>query len=212
MLCANKENGKSKFSKKKKIKRIMSKFASIIIWTLGFCLLYLCLSNLYKQLFSPTKHTGFFGVGEAVVVSDSMQPQLYPNDLIFYKAAQISEIEVGDTIIYKRSDSLGNTMLIVRQVEEIGNGYVTTKGLNNSVADDPVSISAIVGEYMFKISQAGVLLNALQSKWAPVIIVLMMFAILGIRIGIYCTRKRSLIEKISSNEDNRVALDHFFDI
>ena len=199
-------------AKERKRKSVVARIISIVAWTVGICLLLLCFSNLYQQVFNPDGYTGFFGIGEAVVSSNSMEPKLYTNDLIFYRAAQMSEIEVGDTIIYKKSDSMGNTMLIVHQVEEIGNGYVTTKGLNNSVADDPISISAIVGEYMFKVSQAGIILNALQSKWAPAIIILMMLAFLGIRIGIYCLRKKTLIDKMTSNSDTKNALDHFFDI
>jgi signal peptidase I len=212
MLCANKENGKSKFSKKKKIKRIMSKFASIIVWTLGFCLLYLCLSNLYQQLFSPTKHTGFFGVGEAVVVSDSMQPQLYPNDLIFYKEVPSEEIIVGDVVVYERTNSNGNKILIVHRVEKIENGHVTTKGINNSVSDEPFPIAKVIGKYMFKIGKIGVLLSLLSTSWAPWIILAFLAFVSAMRIVAYYLNKKKSIAMISSDEETKSAIDHFFDI
>jgi signal peptidase I len=199
-------------ARERKVKSIIARIVSIVGWVVGVCLIVLCLSNIYQRTFNPNGYTGFFGIGEAVVSSDSMQPQLYTNDLIFYKAAHLSEIEKEDVIIYKRTDSRGNEILIVHQVIDIGNGYVTTKGLNNSVADDPVPVSAIVGEYMFKVPQAGILLNALQSRWAPIIVLLFLVAVTALRIGMYCLRKRSLINRISNDTNNRDALNHFFDI
>jgi signal peptidase I len=167
---------------------------------------------LYQQIFNPGGQTGFFGIGEAIVASNSMEPKLCPNDLIFYKETDVNEISVGDTIVYKKTDANGNNMLIVHDVVQIGDGYVTTQGVNNAAPDEAFPISAIVGKYIFKIGKIGAILNLLSTQWAPVVIISTMLMIFAIRIIVYYVHKKRIVADISNNAKTRKALNHFFDI
>lgn len=202
----------SKFEKKKRFKNIISTICSIVIWIVGICLFLLCASNLYQQTFNPSGYTGFFGIGEAVVASNSMEPELYANDLIFYREVDPEEVAVNDIIVYEKTSFSGESILIVHQVIDVGNGYVTTQGINNAVPDESFPVSAVVGKYMFKIGQLGVILNALATPMAPLLIILLLIAIFALRIALYYMHKKKVIENISTKTNTRDALDHFFDI
>lgn len=204
---------KTKFEIQRQIKRIATNVISIIIWIVGILLLFMCASNLYQQVFNPGGYTGFFGVGEAVVASKSMEPMLYENDLIFYNKVETEGINVGDVVVYKKTNAATDeTILIVHEVQQISDGYCVTKGINNAVEDEAFPTSAIVGRYMFKVSQAGKLLNLLTTIWAPILIILIMMVAFAARIAYYVIHKKKTIEKISINEDTRLAIDHFFEI
>lgn len=204
---------KTKFEIQRQIKRITTNVVAVIIWIIGILLLLMCASNLYQQVFNPGGYTGFFGVGEAVVASKSMEPMLYENDLIFYNAVDVEDIDVGDVVVYKKTNAATDeTILIVHEVQQISDGYCVTKGINNAVEDEAFSTSAIVGRYMFKVNQAGKLLGLLTTIWAPILIILIMLVAFAARIVYYMIYKKKTIEKISINEDTRLAIDHFFEI
>jgi signal peptidase I len=172
----------------------------------------MCCSNLYQHLFSENGYTGFFGIGEAVVASDSMEPKISKNDLIFYKSVDADDISVGDIVVYESTNSLGESMLIVHQVIEIDNGYITTKGIANSVPDSQFPISAVIGKYIFKINNIGGFLNLLSTKWAPLIIVLIVILLFALRIAAYYVKKLILISRIADDAETRKAIAHFFDL
>lgn len=204
---------KTKFERQRLIKKIVSTVVTSLVWIVGSLLLLLCASNLYQQFFNPGGYTGFFGIGEAVVASRSMEPMLYENDLIFYRSVESENVKPQDVIVYQKTDgSSGETILIVHEVQQIGDGYVITKGINNAVEDEAFPTSAIVGKYMFKVSQAGKLLGMLTTVWAPILIILLIVVVFALRILYYIIYKKKTIEKISTNEQTRVAIDHFFEI
>lgn len=202
----------SKFERKKRTKSIIAKVLSVLVWIIGVCALFLCFSNLYQHMFNADGYTGFFGIGEAVVASNSMEPELCVNDLIFYKQTDASAIAEGDTVVYKKLDSSGNTMLVVHEVIQMSDGYVITQGINNSVPDEAFPESNIIGKYVFKISGVGTLLNLLSSSAAPFIIILIVLLVMAIRLVVYYWRRKNVLHCISVDKNTRVAINHFFDI
>ena len=203
----------NKFRRRKQIRAIFSKTISVVAWFVGICLMCLCLSSLYQQVLNPSGYTGFFGIGEAKVASDSMAPTLLVNDLIFYKEVALDDIAINDIVVYKKTDaSTGTEMLIVHQVVNIVDGVVTTQGINNTFPDKAFPASDIVGKYMFKISYIGQLLDAMSTKMAPVMMILAVALIMIIRIVAYSFHKKRTVAKISTNIDNRAAIAHFFDL
>ena len=78
------------------------------------------------------------GVGAAVVLSGSMEPELSVDDVIF--VAVRHTYEVDDVVVYQS----GNT-LVVHKIIRMEDGMVITKGTANNTEDAPVSPDAIKG-------------------------------------------------------------------
>ena len=188
------------------------RFFAAFAWTIGACLFFLCCSNLYQQMFNPDGYTGFFGIGEAVVVSNSMEPEINIDDLIFYKSVDTNTLKKDDIVVYKKTNENGNPVLIVHRVLNIANGYVTTKGDQNAVADESVSTDAIVGKYLFKIGAIGSLFDLFYTLWAPLAVAILFTLVFIIRVTYYIVRRKKVLNSISKNDKTKVAIEHFFEI
>lgn len=102
--------------------RKINKVIILLILLVGSFLIYL---NYHKQ---KGKAFNIFGSYISVVASESMEPTLYKNDLIIYKAAK--EYYVNDVIVFK----FDNYYVVHRIIEKTDLGYIT-KGDNNLVND-----------------------------------------------------------------------------
>lgn len=72
-----------------------------------------------------------------VVTSESMEPALYPGDLLVLQGRPAEDIAVGDIIVYE-DDWYGDAPIVHRVISieaEGGNYYYFTQGDNNAVAD-----------------------------------------------------------------------------
>lgn len=203
-------SNREKFENKKKTQQLIGKIVSGCLWTVGIFLLLLCCSNLYQQMFNAANYTGFFGIGNAIVVSNSMEPNINVNDLVFYHNTNIENITNGDVVVYKSKRPNEEERLIVHRVIDIADGYVTTQGDNNATPDAAIEYENIVGKYMFKIGGIGAFFSLMSTKWAPLIAVAIIWIIIVARIAVYFVHKKKIIEAITTDEGNREALDHFF--
>lgn len=199
-----------KFETKQKVQKTIAKIASGCLWAVGIVLLVLCCSNLYQQMFNAENYTGFFGIGNAIVVSNSMEPNIAVNDLVFYQNTDIENIANGDVIVYKSKRPAEEERLIVHRVIDIADGYITTQGDNNATPDAAIEYENVVGKYMFKIGKVGAFFALMSTKWAPLIAVVIIWLVIIARIAVYFVHKKRIIAEITTNEGNREALDHFF--
>ena len=109
------------------------------------------------------------GIRPFAVQSDSMAPTFYKGDLVIDKAVKDpAALEKGDVITFWtiiNGQKVLNTHRIVN-VTDYGNYlYFDTKGDNNPVEDTTgVHQNDIVGQYMFKISNVGTVLDFLQTS------------------------------------------------
>lgn len=115
--------------------------------------------NLY--LWNATRVVGNalpmpFGYGMAVVMSGSMEPELYVDDLIIVH--NTDDYTVGDVVVYQT----GRTP-IVHKIIAIEGDTVITQGTANNTADAPISMQDIKGEVVCKLSGVGKLVDALRS-------------------------------------------------
>ena len=102
-----------------------------------------------------------FGVGMAVVLSGSMEPELSVNDVIIVQ--QQDGYEVGDVVVYQSSGAL-----VVHRIVRIDGETVVTKGDANNVEDSEMSISLIKGEVVGHIGGAGAMVRLLKSPLVSV--------------------------------------------
>ena len=100
--------------------------------------------------------SGFFGIHRYLVVSGSMEPNLYAGDIVFVNTnIDFEDVEIGDVIIFKHRD-----MNIVHRVIEAttigGQMYLKTKGDANKFDDGfVVSTENFSGKALFHIDKIG---------------------------------------------------------
>lgn len=104
-----------------------------------------------------------FGVGVAVVMSGSMEPELSINDLIIVKASDTYQID--DVVVFQD----GNTM-VVHKIIAIDGEVVTTKGTANNVEDEPIHVSKIKGKVVQDFSSIGAVVTVIKSPIVTIII------------------------------------------
>ena len=202
---------KTAFARRKERVKILKGIANTILWATSLLLFVFCLSNLYQQVFNKDVGLGFFKMGNAVVVSESMSPNLEINDFIVYRQTAIEELKVGDVVVYKRPIEEGQ-MLIVHRLQSITDGYAVTKGDNNQISDEPFEASNIVGRVMFTVPKLGVLLDAISSIWG-VLAMGVLFCVMTITQFAY--RKLSYqawLKKLAVDKEERKAVQAFLDL
>lgn len=199
------------FEQKQKIKKIALKVVNVILWTIGILLLIMCLSNVYQRWFNSNGYTGFFGIGEAVVSSESMEPKINKGDLVFYTKPNIDNLELGDTVIYKKQGADGQ-ILVIHDIIKINENTVITQGIANTVADEEFDKNMIVGKYQFRMPQMGRVISVLSAPIAPFLILAIIVVLVFVRIKLYCIKKNKTIAKITLDKPTREAIDYFFDI
>ena len=109
-----------------------------------------------------------FGFGTAMVLSGSIEPAIYVDDLIL--VAQREAYGVGDVVVYQSGDSL-----VVHRIIAMENGMVTTQGDANNAPDEPMEYGKIKGAMVGRIAGAGSLVRTMKS---PVV----SFALMGLAI------------------------------
>lgn len=142
-----------KIKKKKRTKKIV-KFVILI------SLMILFVINLLLSI-EEKKH--IFGIYMFHIVSESMEPTFYKNDLAIVKSCNTEELKVGDIITFKQEDRV-----ISHRISEIakekGKEQFVTKGDNNEVADiEPVDEQNIYGKVVFVIPKIGKIVNYIQN-------------------------------------------------
>ena len=82
---------------------------------------------------AQNRPVSFFGTSFAVVLSESMEPEIMKGDLIVFKEYDYDELEVGDYIVFVAGDGFGalKGQNIVHSVYEITPDGIRTKGVND---------------------------------------------------------------------------------
>ena len=96
------------------------------------------------------------GVGVAVVLSGSMEPELSVDDVIVVVAAR--DYEAGDVVVFQNGNSLTVHEIIAKEGD-----VVTTKGTANNTADDPINIEHIKGRVLFSVDGLGKMVYVIRS-------------------------------------------------
>ena len=78
------------------------------------------------------RSVNFFGFSFAMVLSESMEPEIGKGDLIIFKACNYDEVNIGDNIVFVGGESFGSLegQLIVHSAVEICENGIVTKGVN----------------------------------------------------------------------------------
>lgn len=146
-----------KISHKIKNKKRTKKIVKVIIL---ISLIVLFIINLILSI-EEKKH--IFGIYMFHIVSESMQPTFYKDDLAIVKSCNLEELQKGDIITFKQEDRI-----ISHRISEItykkGEKQFITKGDHNEVEDlEPVNLQNIYGKVVFIIPKIGKFVNYIQT-------------------------------------------------
>lgn len=130
---------------------------------LTYCILIVILVIMALNLISQKSDKAYniIKYRSYVVLSGSMEPNLYPGDLIFTFKSNPKKLEVGDIITFN-----SNNQVITHRIEQIDEkGYVTKGDNNNSVDEELVKEEDIIGKVVFKIPKVGYVSKLLSQSW-----------------------------------------------
>ncbi|MBQ9746679.1 MAG: signal peptidase I [Clostridia bacterium] len=105
-----------------------------------------------------------FGVGAAVVLSGSMEPELSVGDLMI--VVERESYNVRDVVVYQD----GRTA-VVHRIKSIDGDTVITRGDANDSDDSPIQKSQIKGEVVFVMPLVGYAVNVIKTPACTIIII-----------------------------------------
>ena len=146
-----------KISNKIKNKKITKKLIKYIILV---ALIILFIINL---IFSFEENTHILGIYMFNIVSESMEPTFYKDDLVVVKKCKLEELHEGDIITFKQDDRIISHR-IVKITKEKRERKLITKGDNNDIPDkDMVEIQNVYGKVLFSIKKLGKIVHYIQN-------------------------------------------------
>lgn len=140
--------------KNKKRTKIIIKFFICINLTVLFIV------NLILLL-EEKRH--IFGIYMFNIVSESMEPTFYKNDLAVVKSCEVEKLGKGDIITFQQEDRIISHR-IIEIIKENGEKKFITKGDNNEVEDvEPIEMQDVYGKVEFIIPKIGKIVNYIQN-------------------------------------------------
>lgn len=141
----------------------MKKLISIIIIVILLPILFVNSVIILNSIIHPGEIPSFFGWKPFIVLSGSMESEIFPGDLAIVKDVGINQLKVNDVIAF-RSENIVVTHRIVEIKNESGTLKYKTKGDNNNSQDvGYVLPEQVEGLYKFKISKLGNLAMFIQT-------------------------------------------------
>ncbi|MDD3947805.1 MAG: signal peptidase I [Clostridia bacterium] len=90
---------------------------------------------------------GVFGYSFHLVVTDSMSPEIEPDDMVVARKTDISDIKIGDDIVFVSPDPELKEMTIVHRVVDIRqDGGLVTQGVKQGAPVDNYPVYSIKGK------------------------------------------------------------------
>ena len=155
------------------------KILKYIVLTILVILALLFISIFIQTKVSPNKIPSIFGYKPFIVLSGSMETELYKGDLAIVKVVDANTLKENDIIAFKDQDNYVVTHRIIEIVNNNGTKSFVTKGDNNNNEDSgTVSMDSVEGKYISKISGFGNVLLVMQ-KPITLAITLIIIVVVG---------------------------------
>lgn len=186
-----------KISNKIKNKKVTKRIFKYII-LIGLIILF-----IINLILSFEENTHILGIYMFNIVSESMEPTFYKDDLVVVKKCKESELQKGDVITFKNDDRT-----ISHRIEDItkdkGEIKFITKGDNNEVKDqEMVKTQDVYGKVLFSIKKIGKFVHYIQNVRGFINIV-MFIVILYVLISLRDNQKNTRKIKRKKYEIKRI--------
>ena len=114
-----------------------------------------------------------FGYKPFIVLSGSMETEIYKGDLIISKVVDPETLKVNDIIAFRDAEDTVTTHRIIEIVDRDGEKLFITKGDNNNSQDQNlVELKDVEGLYVLRIPGIGTFMNSLAEPTTVIIAVL----------------------------------------
>lgn len=151
-------------------------FSWIFISILIFLAIIMGIVFLQTKM-SPDEIPSIFGYKPFIVLSGSMEAEIYKGDLVIVKNVDPKTLKKNDIIAFRDSDNYVVTHRIVEVINTSKKVKFVTKGDNNNTNDsDLVQESDVEGVYKFKMQGVG---NVLLIMQKPITLVFTLVIIIG---------------------------------
>lgn len=131
------EEANEKKTKKTSVK-VFSIICSVLTALIVALTCYVVISMIVAR--AQNKPISLFGTSFAIVQTNSMEPEIMTGDMIFFRACDIDDIEVGDNIVFIAGESFGEQICgqnIVHKVVAITAEGLVTQGVNSNTNPGP---------------------------------------------------------------------------
>lgn len=165
----------------------------VVVCVLAFLVL-VCISVFIQTKVNPNKIPSIFGYKPFVVLSGSMEAEIFRGDLAVTREVDAKSLQKNDIVAFRDAENHVVTHRVVDIVDVNGEKRLVTKGDNNNNNDsDTVGMKDVEGKYLFKLSGFGNLVMIMQE---PVTLIIVLVAIATIGGGWMMLGKN----KLSKNE------------
>lgn len=178
----------------------VKKVVSILILVILLPILFVNGVILIDSFIHPDKIPSFFGWKPFIVLSGSMETEIFAGDLAIVKEVDTEIIKENDVIAFKDGDIV-TTHRVIDIIEENGITKYKTKGDNNNVEDNGyVLAEQIEGLYQFRVSKIG---NLAMFTQTPIGMIICLSIPVGLLILIQMsdTRKNKEYQSNSMNKE-----------
>ena len=147
-----------------KIKKIWKAVARISLLVIAALVVGVNLYTLNASRLAGNSVPMPFGVGSAVVLSGSMEPEISVGDLLVISAQE--HYELGDVVVFQD----GN-IAVTHRIVFISEDEVITRGDANNIDDSPITPEEIKGEVVLAIPYVGYVVNVIKTPLGTLVIV-----------------------------------------
>lgn len=179
----------------------------IIIFVIAIPLLFFSIDIMYKSVKYPDKVPDVFGIKPMIVLTGSMETEIYTGDLVLVKEVNPSTLKENDIIAFRNEENKITTHRIIEIVSEGTETSFRTKGDNNNVEDaNLVKATYVEGIFVRRIPKIGSFLMFMQQ---PIGLAVVLLAILVVGLGILYFMNKADTKKTIEDEKYRQEFEEF---
>lgn len=181
-----------------KAKKIMN----IILIIIMIPIIFVAGVILIKSYINPEEVPSFFNWKPFIVLSGSMETEIYPGDIVIVKEIDANTLKKGDIIAFRQKEVV-ITHRIVEIVDENGEKQFVTKGDNNNEKDQSlVKLDDVEGIFKFKVRGIGNFAMFLQTPVGMVTCLSIPLALLILMQISQSKKEQQMYEQTSQKEKN----------
>ena len=152
-----------------------------VVLTVLVLLVVICAAVFIQTKVNPDKIPSIFGYKPFVVLSGSMETEIFKGDLAVTREVDAESLQKNDIVAFRDAENHVVTHRVVDIIDVNGEKKLVTKGDNNNSNDsDTVRMKDVEGKYLFKLSGFGNLVMMMQEPLTLVVVLVIILVVGGI--------------------------------